>query len=215
MEAIAVFVVDDHAVVRGGIRMFLDELDGITVVGEAPEGRSAIDRIRVLNGQGQLPDVVLMDLIMPVMGGLEATAALKAEFPALQVVVLTTFDQTEQVRSALEAGASGFLRKDSGADEIAMAIRAAVEGGLHLDPTVARRLTQQLMAPASADDSLSPREIEVLGLVGRGLSNREIADKLYISERTARTHVSNVLTKLGLASRTQAALWAVREGLAV
>ncbi|WP_217996710.1 response regulator [Nocardioides jensenii] len=210
---IKVFVVDDHAVVRSGIKMFLDQLEGMTVVGEASNGHSAIDELRILSRHGDFPDVVLMDLMMPGMGGLETTDVVKREFPDLHVVILSTFDETEHVRNALEAGASGFLRKDSGPDEIAMALRSVLAGGLALDPRVARNLTQNLMAPPSDKELLSPREREVLSLVGDGLSNREIADRLFISERTARTHVSNVLSKLGLTSRTQAALWAVREGL--
>lgn len=210
---IKLFLVDDHAVVRSGVRLLLDHVDDLTVVGEADDGRAAIDQLNVAARHGDFPDVVLMDLMMPRLGGIEATEHLKKSYPELHVIILSTFDDSKNVRDALEAGASGYIRKDSQPDEIIQAIRSAMAGGLALDPRVARNLTQKLMAPPSEIDLLSPREREVLALVGQGMSNRDIAEKLYISERTARSHVSNVLTKLGFTSRTQAALWAVNEGL--
>lgn len=210
---IKLFLVDDHAVVRSGVRLLLDHVDDLTVVGEADDGRSAIDQLNVAARHGDFPDVVLMDLMMPKLGGIEATQILKKSYPDLHVIILSTFDDSTNVRNALEAGASGYIRKDSQPDEIVQAVRSALAGGLALDPRVARNLTQKLMAPPSEADLLSPREREVLALVGKGLSNRDIAERLFISERTARSHVSNVLTKLGFTSRTQAALWAVNEGV--
>lgn len=212
--AIRVFLVDDHTVVRRGMRAFFDMLSDIDVVGEAADGQAALDELALLDKAGNLPDVVLMDLLMPRLDGVAATAAIKRRHPGVQVVALTSFSEAERVHAALEAGAAGYLLKDAEADELAAAIRAARDGEVHLDPVVARKLTQLLVAPERTATALTAREREVLILVARGNSNREIADALVISERTARTHVSNVLIKLGLASRTQAALWAIREGLA-
>jgi len=209
-----VFLVDDHTVVRRGMRAFLDMLSDIEVIGEAADGQAALDELAVLDKADDLPDVVLMDLLMPRLDGIAATSAIKQRHPGVEVVALTSFSEAERVHAALEAGAAGYLLKDAGADELAAAIRAARDGEVHLDPVVARKLTQLLVAPAHTATALTAREREVLILVARGRSNREIADALVISERTARTHVSNVLVKLGLASRTQAALWAIREGLA-
>jgi DNA-binding NarL/FixJ family response regulator len=213
-HAIGVFLVDDHMVVRRGMRAFLDMLPDIEVIGEAADGQAALDELAVLDKADKLPDVVLMDLLMPRLDGVAATAAIKQRHPGVQVVALTSFSEAERVHAALEAGAAGYLLKDAEADELAAAIRAARDGEVHLDPVVARKLTQLLVAPEHTATALTAREREVLILVARGKSNREIADALVISERTARTHVSNMLGKLGLASRTQAALWAIREGLA-
>lgn len=209
-----VFLVDDHRVVRVGMRAFLDLIDDIEVVGEAQNGRDALDRIAVLARDDALPDVVLMDLMMPQMDGIEATGELKRRFPSVEVVAVTSFVEEAKVRAALEAGACGYLLKDAEADDVVRAVRAAARGQSHLDPVVARLLTASLRAPAPAAAALTAREREVLALVAAGAANREIARSLSISERTARTHVSNILAKLGLASRTQAALWAVREGIA-
>jgi DNA-binding NarL/FixJ family response regulator len=211
---IRVFLVDDHAVVRRGMRAFLDMLDDIDVLGEAADGQAALDELAVLAARDNLPDVVLMDLLMPRLDGIAATTAIKQRYPGTEVVALTSFSESERVHVALAAGAAGYLLKDAEADEVAAAVRAAHRGEIHLDPAVARKLTQSLVAPSRTATALTPREREILVLVAQGKSNRDIADTLVISERTARTHVSNVLTKLGLASRTQAALWAVREGLA-
>jgi len=210
---IRVFLVDDHAVVRRGMRAFFDMLDDIDVLGEAADGQAALDELAVMAARDDLPDVVLMDLLMPRLDGVAATTAIKARYPEVEVVALTSFSEAERVHAALEAGAAGYLLKDAEADELAAAIRAARRGEVHLDPAVARKLTQSLVAPQHTATALTPREREVVVLVAQGKSNRDIADALVISERTARTHVSNVLVKLGLASRTQAALWAVREGL--
>jgi DNA-binding NarL/FixJ family response regulator len=160
--------------------------------------------------------VVLMDLMMEPMGGIEATQEIRARYPDIQVVALTSFVEEEKVHAALDAGASGFLLKDAEADEVAAAVRAARRGEVHLDSAVAGRLVRSLRAPRITEPGfdLTDREREVLRLVAAGKANKDIAADLYISERTARTHVSSILSKLGLASRTQAALWAVREGLA-
>lgn len=211
---IRVFLVDDHGIVRRGMCAYLSLIDDIHVVGEAANGREALDRIAVLEPTGQLPDVVLMDLLMPVMDGVEATRALKERFPAVEVVAVTSFVEEAKVRAALEAGASGYVLKDAEADELAGAIRAAVRGEMHLDAAVTRQLTAALRAPRVGAVTLTPREREVLTLIANGRSNRQIATALVVSERTARTHVSNILAKLGVASRTQAALWAVQEGIA-
>lgn len=209
---IRVALVDDHRVVRTGVAAYLDLIQDIVVVAEARDGREAIDRIAALEPQGGVPDVVLMDLVMPVLDGVAATRAIKARWPAVEVVAMTSFVEESKVRDALEAGAAGYLLKDADADEVAAAIRSAVAGRMHLDPTVARLLADSVRRPKRADAALTPREREVLALLAEGASNRDIADALTVSERTARTHVSAILGKLGLASRTQAALWAVREG---
>lgn len=210
---IRVLIVDDHAVVRRGIRAYFDVLGDVEVVGEAADGRAALAELTVLAAASRAPDVVVMDLLMPRMDGIEAISAVRERFPGTQVVAMTSFGEVERVRAALVAGASGYLLKDAGADELAAAVRAAHAGELHLDPAVARALSATLINPGGDPRGLTAREHEVLVRVAHGDSNQQIATTLFISERTARTHVSNVLTKLGLASRTQAALWAVRQGL--
>jgi DNA-binding NarL/FixJ family response regulator len=210
---IRVLVVDDHAVLRRGVVAYLEALEDVEVAGEAADGIEALERLAAFSVQDVLPDVVLMDLQMPRMDGVAATAEIVRRFPRVRVVVLTSFGESERVRAALEAGASGYLLKDAGPAEVDGALRAAVQDELFLDPAVARRLTQELRAPQTGLRMLTAREREVLVLLGAGRSNQEIADSLVISERTARTHVSHLLTKLGLTSRTQAALVAVREGL--
>lgn len=212
---IRVFLVDDHAVVRRGMRAFFDVLDDIDVMGEAADGQEALDELAALAVRDELPDVVLMDLLMPRLDGLGATKAIKVRYPQVEVVALTSFSEVGRVHMALEAGASGYLLKDAEADQVGAAVRAASRGQVHLDPAVARTLTRTLVRPTGASTALTPREREILILVAQGKSNRDIARALTISERTARTHVSNVLTKLDLASRTQAALWAVREGMVI
>ncbi|HET8632305.1 MAG TPA: response regulator transcription factor [Thermomicrobiales bacterium] len=212
---IRVYLVDDHGVVRRGMRAYLDLVDDIAVVGEAADGQAALDGLAATAADGALPDVVLMDLLMPRLDGIAATAAIKARYPDIEIVALTSFLEEDRVHAALAAGAAGYLLKDAEADEVAAAIRAAHRGEVHLDPAVAARLMRTLRAPAAPRplDALTDREREVLILVARGAANKEIARRLGISERTARTHVSNILGKLGLPSRTQAALLAVREGL--
>ena len=217
---IRVLLVDDHAMVRRGMRDFLSLHDDLEIVGEAADGAAAIEQAAALR-----PDVVVMDLLMPGVDGIDATARIKATHPDVEIVAITSFVEEARIVAALEAGASGFLLKDAEADELAAAIRAAASGEVHLDPAVAgivaRRMRTRLggAAGAGSDEdrdplvSLTARERDVLGAVARGLSNRAIADELGITERTARTHVSNILAKLGLASRTQAALLAVQHGL--
>jgi DNA-binding NarL/FixJ family response regulator len=213
-DVIRVFLVDDHRVVRRGAMAYLELVEDIVVVGEAQDGRQALDRIAQLTPGEDLPDVVLMDLLMPVMDGIAATREIKGRWPDVEVVAMTSFVEEAKVRGALEAGAAGYLLKDADADEVAQAIRAAYAGQMHLDPTVARLLADSVRKPHRPGQDLTPREHEVLALVAQGASNRQIAETLVVSERTARTHVSAILSKLGLVSRTQAALWAVREGIA-
>jgi DNA-binding NarL/FixJ family response regulator len=212
---IGVLIVDDHEVVRRGLVGFLGTEPDLEIVGEAADGSDALAQLARL-GADELPRVVLMDLHMEPMGGVEATAEIRARYEQVEVVVLTSFVDEQDVHAALAAGASGYLLKDADADEVAGAIRAADQGELHLDPAVARRLTDSMRAPDRDDPAaeLTDREREILRMVAAGKANKQIATELVISERTARTHVSNILRKLNLSSRTQAALWAVREGLA-
>ena len=212
---IRLLIVDDHKVVRRGLVGFLATEPDIEVVGEAGDGREALSQLAKLDTD-ELPRVVLMDLHMEPMGGVEATAEIRSHYDEVEVVVLTSFVDEQDVHAALAAGASGYLLKDAEADEVAGAIRAADQGELHLDPAVAKRLTASMRAPEHADPGaeLTDREREILRMVAEGKANKQIAAELVISERTARTHVSNILRKLNLSSRTQAALWAVREGVA-
>jgi DNA-binding NarL/FixJ family response regulator len=214
-DRISVLVVDDHAVVRRGLLAFLDSEPDLEVVGDAGGGADALDLLAQLDAEGRRPDVILMDLQMEPLDGIESTRQVRARYDEVEVVALTSFAEEERVQAAIEAGASGYLLKDAGADEVAAAVRAAHRGELQLDPVIARRLMSSLRAAPRHDltEELTSRELEVLRLVGAGRANKEIAAELLISERTARTHVSNILGKLGLRSRTQAALWAVREGL--
>jgi DNA-binding NarL/FixJ family response regulator len=210
---IRVLVVDDHAVVRRGVVAYLEALEDVTVAGEAGTGAEALDQLARAAVLDELPDVVLMDLQMPQMDGVTATAEIVRRFPGVRVVILTSFGETERVHAALEKGASGYLLKDAGPAEVDAALRAAVRDEVFLDAAVTRRLTQEMRAPRSGLGVLTAREKEVLILVAEGRSNKDIADHLVISERTARTHVSHLLAKMGLSSRTQAALLAVKEGL--
>ena len=212
---IRVLVADDHRVVRQGLRGFLATTGDIRVVGEASDGSETLTQLHALADCGEAPDVVLMDLLMSPMDGIEATRQIRARYPQVQVVALTSFVEEEKAHAALDAGASGFLLKDAEADEVAAAIRAAYRGEVHLDPAIAGRLIQALRTPGAPrpGPELTGREHQVLRLVAAGKANKDIAAELNISERTARTHVSSILTKLRLTSRTQAALWAVREGL--
>ena len=202
-ETIRVVVVDDHGVVRQGLFAFLEGERGIEVVGDAESGEAAIRLLERLDAEGRRPDVVLMDLQMEPLDGIEATRRIRAVYDDVEVVALTSFDDVQRVQAALEAGASGYLLKDADVSE-----SAAHRGELLLDPAVARRVAESLRAPR--DPALTSREVEVLLLLGEGQPNKAIASTLGITERTARTHVSKILAKLGLSSRTQAALWAAR-----
>lgn len=214
-DRIRVLVVDDHAVVRRGLVAFLDGEPDLELVGDADGGTQALELLARLDVEGSLPDVVLMDLQMAPPDGIAVTREIRSRYREVEVVALTSFGEEARVHAALEAGATGYLLKDAEADEVASAIRAAHRGELQLDPAIARRLMQQLRAtpPDNPAAKMTVRELEVLRVIGAGRANKEIAAELGISERTARTHVSNILGKLGLHSRTQAALWAVREGL--
>jgi DNA-binding NarL/FixJ family response regulator len=191
--ALRVLVVDDHAVVRRGVIAYLEVLDDVEVAGEAADGAGALDVLTELAAHGPLPDVVLMDLQMPGMDGVAATAEIGRRFPSVRVVVLTSFGEIERVHAALHEGAAGYLLKDAGPGEIVAALQAAARGEVYLDAAVARRLAQEIRAPRTGLRALTAREREILRLVAEGRSNKEIAAKLVISERTARTHVSNLL----------------------
>lgn len=207
-------VVDDHEVVRRGLHVFLDGEPDLEVVADAGGGEEALEACARLDSQGQVPDVVLMDLQMSPMDGIETTRRVRDRYPGIEVVALTSFAEKERVRAALDSGASGYLLKDSEPAEVAAAVRSAHRGEIQLDPAVTRPLISDLSSGREGlASSLTNRELEVLRLVGAGKANKEIAADLVISERTARTHVSNVLRKIGVNSRTQAAVLAVREGL--
>lgn len=207
---IRVLIADDHGVVREGLRAYLELEPDITVVGEARDGAEAVRQCLELN-----PDVVLMDLVMPQVDGVEATGQIKQHRPSTHVIILTSFLDDERVVPAIRAGATSYLLKDVAATDLARAIRGARAGQAQLHPEVARRLMQQVTAPRKADAAaqLTDREREVLLLLAEGRSNKEIARTLVVSERTVKGHVSNILGKLGLQDRTQAALYAVRHGL--
>jgi len=213
-QTIGVLVVDDHEVVRRGLLAFLGSEPDIDVVGEAAGGAQALDLLAEMESEGR-PDVIVMDLQMAPIDGIESTRQVRALYRDIEVVALTSFAEEERVHAALEAGASGYVLKDSDADDVAAAIRAAHRGELQIDPLVARRLMSSLRDGGGASPlaELTARELDVLRLVAAGKPNKEIGAELAISERTARTHVSRMLRKLRLSSRTQAALWAVREGL--
>lgn len=209
---IRVLVVDDHAVVRRGIRALLDTEPGIEVVGEAADGEAALSATLELH-----PDVVLMDLVMPRVDGIEATRRIREAVPEAHVLVLTSFGTDDKLFPAVRAGALGYLLKDAGPDELIRAIREAAEGRAALNPTVARRLLSEFSGErrrTAPREPLTERELEVLRALAHGLSNEKIATSLFISEATVRTHVSNILSKLELDNRTQAALYALREGIA-
>ena len=205
---IRILIADDHSVVRQGLKMFLGLDPELEVVGEAEDGRQALrfaERLR--------PDVVLMDLLMPHMDGVAATAAIRQALPDTEVIALTSVLEDEQVVGAVRAGAIGYLLKNTDADELRRAIKAAAAGQVQLAPEAARRLMREVRSPDQPATPLSERETEVLRLLAAGLANKEIARDLSIGEQTVKTHVSSILGKLGLQSRTQAALYAQKAGL--
>lgn len=215
---IRVLVADDQTLVREGLVTLLRLIDGVEVAGAARDGEEAIELATRLR-----PDVLLMDLRMPRVDGVEATRRLTRAQPATRVVVLTTYADDESVFAALQAGAQGYLTKDSGAEEIARAIRTVHAGQALLEPAVQRRLIESLRerpppagptAPPPTPDSLTPREVEVLGLIARGLSNQEIAGRLHVSEATVKTHINNIFSKAAVRDRAQAVRYAFEHGLA-
>jgi len=208
---IRVMIVDDHAIVRKGIRALLTESGDFEIVAEAANGEEAVQRAAETQ-----PDVILMDLLMPGMDGIEATRQITSRHPQTRLLVLTSFAADNKLFPAIKAGALGYLLKDSSPEELVRAIRMVHRGEPALHPTIARKLLQEVAHPAGlepAPEVLTARELAVLRLIAQGLSNQEIADELSVSEATVRAHVSRILGKLHLASRTQAALYAVREGL--
>jgi two-component system, NarL family, response regulator LiaR len=211
-DAIRVLVVDDHAVVREGLRAFLALQDGLEIVGEAGDGVEALQEAQRLR-----PDVILMDLVMPKLDGLGAMRELRERLPDCRVIVLTSFLDDDRLLPAIEAGAAGYLLKNAEPSELARAVRSAHAGEAIIDPTVAARLVRAIGASTRAhsehQDVLTPREREVLELIAGGRSNKRIAFELGISEKTVKTHVGHLLAKLGVADRTQAALLALRQGL--
>ena len=211
MDPISVLLIDDHRVVRQGLHDFLELQDDIEVVGEAPSGEEGMQLAREL-----LPDVVLMDLVMPGMDGVETTRRVKQVSPSSRVIVLTSFADDDKVFPAIKAGAISYLLKDISPEDLAHAIRAAQRNEAVLHPEVAAKLMQEFSSPRGAEapvEQLTEREMDVLRLIARGKSNKEIADTLIISEKTVKTHVSNILSKLHLADRTQAAIYALRQRL--
>jgi DNA-binding NarL/FixJ family response regulator len=204
---IRILIADDHAVVRQGLRMFLSLDDEIEVVGEARNGLEAISMAKDLN-----PDVVLMDLLMPEMDGITATEAIRRAQPATEVIALTSVLEDKLIFDAIRVGAMGYLLKDTQADNLCKAIKAAAAGQVQLSPEAVGRMIDQVCIPDSPE-SLTPREVDVLRLLARAMSNKEIGHTLGITEKTVKTHVSSILSKLNMPSRTQAALYAVRVGL--
>jgi len=207
MDKVRVLLADDHTILRDGIRALLEDEPGMEVIGEAEDGRTAVRLACQLK-----PDVVLMDLMMPVMDGISAIHEIRHSIPEVEVIALTSVLEDASVIGAVRAGAIGYLLKDTKAEELCRSIRAAAAGQVQLSPQAAARLMREIRAPESPQ-SLTERETEVLRLLAEGKANKEIALTLSISETTVKTHVSNILMKLGVPSRTQAALYAVRIGL--
>jgi len=212
MDSIRVLIADDHAIVREGQRALIETEPGMELIGEATDGVEAVHMARTLQ-----PDVILLDLLMPRKGGVEAIGEIKEENPKARILVLTSFAEDEKVYAAIKAGALGYLLKDASPQEILAAIREVHRGEPSMPPIITHKLMSELQRTSNlppTEDPLTERELEILKLVAQGLPNLEIAQRLVISERTVRTHVSNMLAKLHLANRTQVALYALREGLA-
>lgn len=212
MKPIRVLIADDHVIMRKGIRALMATVPDIEVVGEARDGVEAL-----LQAQRLKPDVILMDLVMPEVDGIEAIRRIREARPETRILVLTSFSSDDKVFAALKAGAIGYHLKESDPAELERAIRQVYRGESALHPAIARKLLRELSSPGGlppSADPLTDREVQVLRLVARGYSNAQIAEKLVISEVTVRTHMSHILAKLHLASRTQAALWALRQGIA-
>ncbi len=205
---IRVLIADDHEIVRQGLRMTIEGENDLELVGEAANGRQAVIRAGILQ-----PDVVIMDVRMPEMDGIAATAEIHAAHPQIAVLILTSFGDDPELFAALKAGASGYLLKDINGDDLVQAIRGAAAGKPQLHPQIAQRLMQTMPKPEDPFDALTPREVEVLRCLARGLSNKETASELVVSENTVKGYVSAILSKLHLQDRTQAALLAVRYGL--
>jgi NarL family two-component system response regulator LiaR len=211
-ESIRILIADDHAIVRKGLRTLIASEPGMEVVGEAADGLEAVQQARALR-----PDVILMDLVMPHQSGLEAIAQIVAGDPTARILVITSFAEDDKVFPAIKSGALGYLLKDASPEQLLVAIYAVYRGESSLHPTIALKVIRELNHPPAlppTQDPLSAREVEVLRLVAQGMTNHEIADTLVISERTVGNHVGSILSKLHLANRTQAALYALREGLA-
>lgn len=203
---------DDHAIVREGQRALIETEPGMEVAGEASDGIQAVEMAHSLR-----PDVILLDLVMPRKGGLEAIREIKEQNPQARILVLTSFSEDENVYAAIKAGAQGYLMKDASPQDILAAIREVHRGEPSMGPSIAQKLMRELQRSSGlppSEEPLTEREVEVLKLLAQGLQNKEIAEELVISERTVSTHVSNILSKLHLANRTQAALYALKEGLA-
>jgi NarL family two-component system response regulator LiaR len=207
-DRISVMLVDDHAIVRQGLRTYLELQPDIEVVGEASDGKQAIAMVRDL-----LPDVILMDLVMPNADGVEATRAVTSLSPSTRVIVLTSFSEDEKVFASIKAGAQGYLMKDVLPQDLVAAIRTVYRGEAQLDPEIARKLMQEFTnpQPTAPKHDLTDRELEVLTLIAHGKSNKDISEVLVLSEKTVKTHVSNILQKLHLSDRTQAAVYALRQ----
>ena len=206
-DKVRILIVDDHSMVREGVKMYLNFDKTLEVVGEASNGEEALEIVAKL-----LPDVVLMDLIMPVMDGVTAIGELKKRHPDIEIIALTSVLEDEKVVGAVQAGAIGYLLKDSKPQELIDAIHAAGRGEVRLHPEAAKRLMRQVKTPEMRE-SLTPRETDILKMIGRGYSNKDISKELGLSEYTIKAHVSSLLSKLGLASRTQAALFALKQGV--
>jgi DNA-binding NarL/FixJ family response regulator len=205
---VRVLIVDDHRIVRQGLQLLLGQDSGLQIIGEASNGQEALELARLLH-----PDVILMDLMMPVMDGIQATAAIRQELPKIEVLALTSVMEDASVVEAIRAGAIGYLLKDTEAVDLCQAIKAAAAGQIQLSSQAVARLTRELRQPETPSKDLTRREMNVLELLVRGLSNREIADNLKVTETTVKSHVSNVILKLGVHSRTQAAMQAISLGL--